>query len=366
VQDAAYAYDHLMPKLRELGGSSLLFNANFRDYEPTPSLVAKLSHYYEAELLLHPALQSLVVAPVSAAPPSADPVPLKWLRGVLQRVLGFMVRISVPNSANQALVHLLPQVYTTGREAALAYDCITRLLLPYRARPSPLNFVTSFATPECAANVKTYFQNHLLPLLPVLEDSSEPGEVLTKKGKMTLAEARAYFLAQRRDGPVHPCCYCRRTWFKRCVHALTEKFLDKISDKIRHALTGLCGSDGVRRLCNTCYSSFRRRKAPRLCAADMPDFPVIPEQLQAMTDMENHLVAPQIPFMKVYALPRGGQRVVHGGMVNVPANSICVSPSRSNLVEEYVLRELSRPPVAGRLELCNNCNICVLLSCTRP
>jgi hypothetical protein len=52
----------------------------------------------------------------------------------------------------------------------------------------------------------------------------------------------------------------------------------------------------------------------------MPDFPMVPTQLQDMTDMENHLVAPRIPFMKVYALPRGGQRGVHGGMANVPTN----------------------------------------------
>jgi hypothetical protein len=119
---------------------------------------------------------------------------------------------------------------------------------------------------------------------------------------------------------VHPCCCCRRTWFKRCVRALIDKFLEKIPNKIRYALTNLSGPDGIRRLCNTCYSSFRRRKAPRMCEANMPDLPVILEELQDMTDMENHLVLPRIPFMKVYALPRGGQRGVHGGMVNVPAN----------------------------------------------
>jgi hypothetical protein len=52
----------------------------------------------------------------------------------------------------------------------------------------------------------------------------------------------------------------------------------------------------------------------------MPNFPVVPTKLQDMTDMENHLVLPRIPFMKVYALPRGEQRGVHGGMVNVPTN----------------------------------------------
>jgi hypothetical protein len=96
-------------------------------------------------------------------------------------------------------------------------DCITRLLLPYRARPSPLNFVTSIATLGYADSMATYFQSHMLPLLPDLEDNSESVAMPTKKDKMTLLQAKTYFLAQRRDGPVHPCWCCRRTWFKRCV-----------------------------------------------------------------------------------------------------------------------------------------------------
>jgi hypothetical protein len=57
-----------------------------------------------------------------------------------------------------------------------------------------------------------------------------------------------------------------------------------------------------------------------MCKTNMHDLPVIPEKLQDMTDLENHLVSPRIPFMKVYALPHGGQRGVHGGMVNVSTN----------------------------------------------
>jgi hypothetical protein len=99
-----------------------------------------------------------------------------------------------------------------------------------------------------------------------------------------------------------------------------RQVFEKIPDKIKYALTNLSGLDGVRRLCDTCYFTFRRRKAPKMCDANMPDLPVVPKALQDMTDMENHLVSPRIPFMKVYALPRGGQRGVHGGIVNVPAN----------------------------------------------
>jgi hypothetical protein len=57
-----------------------------------------------------------------------------------------------------------------------------------------------------------------------------------------------------------------------------------------------------------------------MCTQNFPDFPKIPTAPVGMTEMENHLVALRIPFMKIYTLPRGGQRGVHSGMVNVPTN----------------------------------------------
>jgi hypothetical protein len=66
-------------------------------------------------------LQAPVVESVPTVPSINDLVSVKRLRGVLQRGSEFMVRISVPNSADQGIVHHLPHVYSTGTEAALAY-----------------------------------------------------------------------------------------------------------------------------------------------------------------------------------------------------------------------------------------------------
>jgi hypothetical protein len=143
--------------------------------------------------MLHHVLPSLGPLFDPLAPSTEEAVTVKRLRGILQRGTGFLVRISVPNSEIKAIVHLLPHVYSTGMKAALAYDCITCLLLPYRARPSPLNFVTSFASPQCNASVNAYFRCHLLPPLPVLKDCGDPRDMPARKGKMILAEARAYF-----------------------------------------------------------------------------------------------------------------------------------------------------------------------------
>jgi hypothetical protein len=255
-QEACFAYNHLMPKVRELCNPALSFNPNYCNYQPFVGFEAQLDVYFETHLRLHPVLLSMTAVLISNVPSSNDPIPLKRLRGVLQRGPGFIVRISVPNSANQAIIHHLPQMYSTGMEAALAYDCITRLLLPYRARPSPLNFATSFATPELSNRMSTYFEDHLLPLLPDLKDDADTVAVPTKKDKMNFSAGQVVLFGSAERWTCAPLLLLQTDVFKRCVQALTDKFLERIPNKIKYALTDLSGPDGVRRLCNTCYSSF--------------------------------------------------------------------------------------------------------------
>jgi hypothetical protein len=97
-----------------------------------------------------------------------------------------------------------------------------------------------------------------------------------------------------------------------------------------------------------------------MCEANMPNLPVIPEELQGMTDMENHLVLSWIPFMKVYALPRGEQRGIHGGMENISTKLTKIQqllPYQLHLRKSITInlslrvcfKERSRPRVADLL-----------------
>lgn len=47
---------------------------------------------------------------------------------------------------------------------------------------------------------------------------------------------------------------------------------------------------------------------------------VIPPELACLNTLEQHLIALNIPFMKMLALPKGGQNGVHGPVTCVPAN----------------------------------------------
>lgn len=46
----------------------------------------------------------------------------------------------------------------------------------------------------------------------------------------------------------------------------------------------------------------------------------IPEELKQLNSLEKHLIAIHIPFMKVFALPHGGQQNIHGPVVCVPSD----------------------------------------------
>jgi hypothetical protein len=93
--EASFAYDYLMPKLRKLENSpsALSFRPNFCDYQPFAGFEAQLDAYFEAHLRLHPVVRSLAAQFVPDVPSTNDPIPLKRLRGVLQRGSGFIVRI---------------------------------------------------------------------------------------------------------------------------------------------------------------------------------------------------------------------------------------------------------------------------------
>ncbi|XP_048251539.1 uncharacterized protein LOC125379306 [Haliotis rufescens] len=46
----------------------------------------------------------------------------------------------------------------------------------------------------------------------------------------------------------------------------------------------------------------------------------VPMQLQCLNELEQHLIALNIPFMKMMTLPKGGQHGVHGPVICVPSN----------------------------------------------
>lgn len=85
-------------------------------------------------------------------------------------------------------------------------------------------------------------------------------------------------------------------------------------------LTGLLSQDGKEYLCTSCNQKLTKGKIPTCAPRNVPNFLVLPRLLANLTDLENHLLAPRIPFMQVRMLPRGKHFQLSGAVVNVLAN----------------------------------------------
>ncbi|XP_038063129.1 uncharacterized protein LOC119733831 [Patiria miniata] len=70
----------------------------------------------------------------------------------------------------------------------------------------------------------------------------------------------------------------------------------------------------------------------------------IPEELRCLNILEEHLISINIPFMKMLALPRGGQNGVHGPVVCVPSNitKTLTALPRCNSSNELIRVKLKR------------------------
>ena len=64
----------------------------------------------------------------------------------------------------------------------------------------------------------------------------------------------------------------------------------------------------------------------------------IPPELNELNSLEKHLIAMHIPFMKVMALPHGGQQNIHGPVVCVPSNLKKVTKLPIKHEEDLLLR----------------------------
>ncbi|XP_049421807.1 uncharacterized protein LOC125882141 [Epinephelus fuscoguttatus] len=146
------------------------------------------------------------------------------------------------------------------------------------------------------------------------------------------------FLEKVRDGPDFVCCVCHRLLFRNqvqsCVREVygtslaTEGIADKcISEKYLHRCNDQCVVPcqlalcrGQLWICHKCHRKISADEMPAECWSNNLDVDPVPPELGCLNSLEQHLIALHIPFMKVLALPKGGQNGVHGPVTCVPAN----------------------------------------------
>ena len=119
-------------------------------------------------------------------------------------------------------------------------------------------------------------------------------------------------------GPEYVCTSCDQLWYRHSVK-LAKSVFSKNEELLRRCKTGVTSVQNEEWICETCCRYIKGNKLPPLSKANKTVFPVKPSVLH-LTNLEERLVAPRIPFMQLRELPRGGQISIHGNVVNIPTN----------------------------------------------
>ena len=135
------------------------------------------------------------------------------------------------------------------------------------------------------------------------------------------------FREKASKGPVCTCACCTRLLFETQVQVFQDDSYGrkgkKIAENARLSISNkvwqICKRSKLW-ICKTCHKKLLKGDLPSESTMNSLELEDIPEELKILNNLEQHLVALHIPFMKVVALPKGGQKAIHGPVVCVPSN----------------------------------------------
>ncbi|XP_063426085.1 uncharacterized protein LOC134709887 [Mytilus trossulus] len=127
----------------------------------------------------------------------------------------------------------------------------------------------------------------------------------------------------------------------------TDKYQHKCTDdcKTNCAFEGTCRTSLW--ICYTCHRKMLKGKIPADSFSNSLLLENVPVELKQLNSIEQQLIAQNIPFMKIMALPKGGQKGVHGPVVCVPSDlkkvtsTLPRSENESLLLKVKLKRKLS-------------------------
>ncbi|XP_062602075.1 uncharacterized protein LOC134263710 [Saccostrea cucullata] len=168
------------------------------------------------------------------------------------------------------------------------------------------------------------------------------------------------FKEKAMQGIDYSCCCCDRLLFQNQVQRCERETYAKneqavriadlcIQEKYRHQCTESCSQNCIKSklwICYTCHRKILSGNFPAEAAANKMALEDIPKELKELNSLEKHLIAMHIPFMKVMALPQGGQKNIHGPVVCVPSDlkkvtSLPMKPGEDLLLRVKLKRRLS-------------------------
>ncbi|CAF4391999.1 unnamed protein product [Rotaria socialis] len=123
-----------------------------------------------------------------------------------------------------------------------------------------------------------------------------------------------------KEGPTHICSSCGGLWFEYSIREFTIEMLTNKGLKKEFIDTVCCLKNTIINLCATCRKDIILNKVPTLCLSNGLAFYEIPNCLKILTELEERLISPRIPFMVIRSLGSCKQFGLKGNLVNVPMN----------------------------------------------
>jgi len=144
----------------------------------------------------------------------------------------------------------------------------------------------------------------------------------------TLETAAAKFKESLKDFPCYTCAVCHRLMFKSSVMTFDSTSytqLNKEDAEIILSPQNLYTLDNISWICVTCDRCLKRGQMPAQAHVNNLQLTSVPKELQDLRPLEKHLISRRIAFHKMVALPKGGQKAIHGPAVNVPTrvDTVC-------------------------------------------
>ena len=140
------------------------------------------------------------------------------------------------------------------------------------------------------------------------------------------------------------CSCCTQTFFGYCMtNANAARIQEGNKVYMSQFLTKYQSVDGLEWICRGCFDFVKARKIPKFWIKNGLQFPDKPQELE-LSNLEERLVSPRLPFMQLREMPRGGQVNLKGNIVNVPAdvNSTIKALPRMINENETIMLKLKR------------------------
>ncbi len=149
-----------------------------------------------------------------------------------------------------------------------------------------------------------------------------------------------------KEGPTHICSCCGGLWFEYSIREFTVEMLTNKGLKKEFIDTVCYLQNTIIKLCVTCRKDIMSNKIPNLCLSNYLAFYEIPDCLKILTELEERLISPRIPFMVIRSLGYFKQFGLKGNLVNVPMNvdtNVSILPrifSDSQTIQLKLMRQM--------------------------